>query len=324
MTMPSLNLDPNYMVLCGGVGGAKLAYGLLSCLDPLQLMVVANVGDDFKYWGLNISPDLDTLLYTLSGVSDQKRGWGRSRETWAVLEEMRRLGGDSWFQLGDRDLAVHIERTARLSRAERLSIITQELSKKFGMECTLLPITDDTVKTVVDTDIGSLDFQEYFVRHKCVPRIIRLNYTGCSEAAIQPDIDKCLRSSALRTIIISPSNPFLSIDPILSVSSFKRELSRCQKPVIGVSPLVGSRAFKGPTAKIMQELGYEVSAFAVASHYTSNLIDGFVLDTEDRELVPQIQNLGIQTYVTDISMNTSEDKKQLAAEVLDFAKTLEG
>ncbi|MBO68913.1 MAG: 2-phospho-L-lactate transferase [Acidiferrobacteraceae bacterium] len=323
MTMPSLNLDFNYIILSGGVGGAKLAYGFLSCHEPSRLMVVGNVGDDFKYWGLNISPDLDTLLYTLAGVSDQKRGWGRSSETWSVLEEMRNLGGDSWFQLGDRDLAVHIERTERLSQGQRLSTITQDLAKKFGIECALLPITDRIVRTVLDTDVGSLEFQEYFVRHKCAPQVTKLHYTGCNRAVIQPEIYACLRSSALRAIIISPSNPFLSIDPMLSVSSFKQEIARCRKPVVAVSPLVGARAFKGPTAKIMRELGYEVSAFAVASHYTSNLIDGFVLDTEDSELVPQIQQLGIQTYVTDISMNTSEDKTRLAGEVLDFARTLE-
>lgn len=313
---------PNHVALCGGVGGAKLALGLKSCLKSNQLMVVGNVGDDFEHWGFQISPDLDTLLYTLSGVSNQELGWGREGETWTVLEEVARLGGDSWFRLGDRDLAVHIERSARFDQGETLSSITQQLCKSFGLNYCILPPTNDRIRTIVETNVGLMEFQEYFVRRQCEPVVTGLRYDGAEKASLLPDIYTALNNPDLQSVIISPSNPFLSIAPILAISDFKNQLANSNAPCVVVSPMSGSKAFKGPTAKIMGELGYEMSSFAVASYYSSELIDGIIIDMTDADLVPRIEELGIQPYVTDTLMDSFNEKMRLAAEVIQFAESL--
>ena len=314
---------PNHIALCGGVGGAKLALGLTAYLDSNQLMVVGNVGDDFEHWGFQISPDLDTLLYTLSGVSNQELGWGRHGETWTVLEEVSRLGGEAWFRLGDRDLAVHIERSARLDRGDTLSKITQDLCKAFGLDYCILPPTDDSVRTIVETNVGLMEFQEYFVRNQCEPAVTGLRYEGAEKARLLPDIHSALLNPDLQSVIISPSNPFLSIAPILAIPEFQHQLTNCDVPRIAVSPMMGAKAFKGPTAKIMRELGYEMSSFAVASYYSPNLIDGIIIDTADSDLAPRIEKLGIQTYITDTLMNSFSEKKRLATEVIQFAESLQ-
>jgi len=318
----SKEFTPSHIVLSGGVGGAKLVQGLTACLDAEQLMIIGNIGDDFEHWGFHISPDLDTLLYTLSGVSNQALGWGREGDTWAVLEEVSRLGGDAWFQLGDRDLAVHIERSSRLRRGESLSAITMSFCRGFGLEYNILPPSDDCVRTVVTTKVGDLDFQEYFVRHKCEPAVVGISYDGGEKARLLPFIESALHNPSLRAVIISPSNPFLSVAPILAISNFRELLTNCDAPRIVISPMIGAKAFKGPTAKIMGELGYEMSSFAVAAYYSSNLIDGIVIDVTDSVLAPRIEALGIKTFMTDISMNSLKDKKRLAKQAIQFSESL--
>ena len=322
MTAISKDFCPNHIVLCGGIGGAKLALGLTSCLGSEQLMVVGNVGDDFEHWGFKISPDLDTLVYTLSGVSNEELGWGRDGETWTVLEEVSRMGGEAWFRLGDRDLAVHIERSTRLDQGETLSKVTQDLCKAFGLDYCILPPTNDRIRTIVETNIGIMEFQEYFVRNRCEPVVTDLRYEGAKKARLLPDISSALLNPDLQSVIISPSNPFLSIAPILAIPDFQKQLANCRVPRVAVSPMVGARAFKGPTAKIMGELGYEISSFTVASYYSSNLIDGIIIDTDDADLVPRIEKLGIRAYVTDTLMKSFDEKKRLAAEAIQFAKSL--
>ena len=323
MTTILENLYPRHVVLSGGVGGAKLVRGLMAFMKAADLMIVGNIGDDFEHWGLHISPDLDTLLYTLSDVASREAGWGREGETWNVLEEMSRLGRDAWFRLGDLDLAVHIERTHRLRNGEPLSQITAQLCSEFGLKHTILPPTDDCVRTLVTTkELGVLDFQDYFVRHQCRPVVTDLRYEGAEKARLLPIIESALLSSNLRSVIIGPSNPFLSVAPILATMHLRNHLARRRFPCIAVSPMIGLKAFKGPTAKIMEELGYEMSSFTVASYYSSNLIDGIMIDSADSALITRIEDLGIKTFTTDIAMHNLGDKLRLAKQAIEFAESL--
>jgi LPPG:FO 2-phospho-L-lactate transferase len=303
------------VALCGGIGGAKLALGLQDVLAPERLTLVVNTGDDFEHLGLAISPDVDTTLYTLAGIANPELGWGRAGETWSFMQELERLGGESWFRLGDKDLAVHIERTRRLVAGESLAAIVGDFARRFGIAVRVLPMSDDPVRTVVDTDEGTLEFQHYFVRRRCEPVIRAIRYPGATEA--QPSIP-ALDVAHAEAVIICPSNPYLSIEPILAIPGWRAALEACEAPVIAVSPLIGGAAVKGPTAKIMRELSIDVSPLAIARHY-HRIIDGFVLDTVDQALAPRFD---VPLLVTNTLMRTLEDKRRLAREVLEFAAGL--
>ena len=270
------------VALSGGIGGAKLALGLSRIMPADNLLVVANVGDDFEHLGLHISPDTDTLMYTLAGLDNTKLGWGRQDETWSFMETLAALGGEDWFRLGDRDLAVHVERTRRLRRGETLSAITADFCRRLGVGPRVLPATDDPVRTRLRTDEGWLDFQDYFVRLQCRPVVRELAFEGAEDARPHPDLLAALRDERLRAVIICPSNPFISVEPILAVPGMREALSACAAPVIAVSPIIGGRAVKGPTAKMMAELGMTPSAAAVAERY-GDLLDGYVMDIGDAE-----------------------------------------
>src|SRR5471032_1819075 len=268
------------VALSGGVGGAKLALGLSRILPANELLVVANTGDDFEHLGLSISPDIDTLTYVLAGIDNPKTGWGRRDETWSFMETIGSLGGESWFRLGDRDLATHVERTRRLGCGETLSQVTADFCRRLGIAARVLPMTDDRVRTRVRSDGGWIDFQDYFVRQQCRPVVRELRFDGAATARPQPELLAALRDGRLRAVVLCPSNPFISIEPILAVPGVREAIAACRAPVVAVSPIIGGRAVKGPTAKIMAELGMTPSAAAVARRY-GDLLDLYVIDHED-------------------------------------------
>ena len=317
------------LALAGGVGGAKLAAGLQSALDrPEDLLTVVNTGDDFEHLGLTICPDLDTVMYTLSGRANPETGWGLAGETWHFLEALGALGGEDWFRLGDRDLATHVERTRRLRSGETLSEVTSDLAARLGVRSWIAPMSDDPVRTVVETPDGDLPFQEYFVRRRCEPAVRGLRYEGAPAARMSAAFEAALTDPALEAVVVCPSNPYLSVDPILAVPGVRAALARCPAPVVAVSPIVGGRAIKGPAAKIMEELGVEVSAAAVAARYRA-LLDGFVLDETDRALAGTIESAGaagergaLRVRVEQTVMGTGADRTRLAAQVLGFARLL--
>lgn len=314
----STSIPDRVVAISGGVGGAKMALGLLHVLPPQGLSVVVNTGDDFEHLGLHISPDLDTTLYTLAGLANPQTGWGRRNETWSFLHALEQFGGETWFRLGDGDLALHLQRTRWLSGGERLTRITADLAQQLGVAAQILPMSDDPVRTCVVTDEGELEFQEYFVRRQCRPRVSAMRFAGAEKAQPTAEVRAALRATWLDAIVICPSNPYLSIDPILAVPGMRDLLREAPAPVIAIAPLVGGAAVKGPTAKIMAELGVPVSSLAVAQHYTG-LIDGFVLDVRDRAIEAQLE---LPTLVIDTLMKTLDDRLRLARATLDFAATL--
>lgn len=309
------------LALSGGVGGAKLALGLSKILSPEELTVIANTGDDFTHLGLDICPDLDTVMYTLAEVSNQEVGWGQAGETWNFLEALSRFGGDTWFRLGDRDLATHIVRTTRRSQGASLSETTRELCAALGIEHPLAPMTDDDVKTIVHTDNDqTLSFQHYFVRDRCEPRVTGFHFSGIENAAPSPTFIEALEDPELALIVICPSNPFVSVDPILELPGVMDRIG--STPMVAVSPIVGGQAIKGPAAKMMNELGMPQTATAVAEHYVQkygNALTGFFIDNEDAPLQADIQALGVETIVTNTVMVTLQDRIDLAQQVMDFA-----
>lgn len=308
------------VALAGGVGGAKMADGLAQVLEPSELTVVVNTGDDFDHLGLRICPDLDTVVYTLAGLASTRRGWGRADESWNALNTLGEVGGPTWFRLGDKDLAVHLWRTRRLAEGESLSEFTGQLTRSFQVEPRVLPMTNDRVSTYVETDEGTLSFQEYFVARRCEPTVRGFQFHGAQAAVPAPGVVESLRGAGL--IVICPSNPWVSIDPVLSLPGIRESLSG--KPVVAVSPLVGGRALKGPAAKMARELGHETSALTVAEHYGS-LLTGFVLDAQDRHEEEEIAAMGIIPHVLDTVMKSRKDRGQLARGLLEFAEgTLEG
>jgi len=306
------------VALSGGVGGAKLALGLSRVVEPDNLLVVANVGDDFEHLGLHVSPDADTLMYTLAGLDNTKLGWGRRDETWSFMETLSSLGGEDWFRLGDRDLAVHIERTRRLRRGESLSAITADFCRRLGVGPRVLPATDDRLRTRLRTDEGWLDFQDYFVRLQCRPVVRELAFAGAEDARPHPDLLAALRDERLRAVVICPSNPFISVEPILAVPAIREALSACAAPVVAVSPIIGGRAVKGPTAKMMTELGLAPSAAAVAKRY-GDLIDGYVMDMRDLE---EAAHVAPKVTLAPTLMTNLAEKEQLARVVLEAADAL--
>jgi LPPG:FO 2-phospho-L-lactate transferase len=300
------------VALSGGVGGAKLALGLARVLDSGQLTVIANTGDDFSHLGLAISPDIDTLVYTLAGLADPVQGWGRRDEAWTFMAALEQLGGETWFRLGDADVAMHVERTRRLAAGETLSAVTDRLRRRLGIATRILPMSDDPVRTRLETDAGWLDFQDYFVRRNCTPKVRRLDFHGANNARPSPQVMASLSSRDLRAVVICPSNPFLSIEPILAIPAIRAALSGCRAPVVAVSPVIGGQAVKGPTAKIMRELGLESGSADVARRYTG-LLDVFVVDEVDAAtIVPA----GIEVVSTPTLMTSLEDRELLARVVL--------
>src|SRR5271165_5838902 len=306
------------VALSGGIGGAKLALGLSRTMPAENLLVVANVGDDFEHLGLHISPDTDTLVYTLAGLDNTKLGWGRQDETWSFMETLAALGGEDWFRLGDRDLAVHVERTRRLRRGETLSAITADFCRRLGVGPRLLPATDDRLRTRLRTDEGWLDFQDYFVRLQCRPVVRELAFEGAEGARPHTDLLAALRDERLRAVIICPSNPFISVEPILAVPGMREALSACAAPIIAVSPIIGGRAIKGPTAKIMTELGMTPSAAAVAERY-GDLLDGYVMDVEDAN---EAGNVASRVTLVPTLMTNLAEREELARIVLEAAEAL--
>jgi LPPG:FO 2-phospho-L-lactate transferase len=316
----------NIVALAGGVGGAKLADGLARSLTPESLTVVVNTGDDFEHWGLKICPDLDTVCYTLAGLANPATGWGRADETWEVYSNIVLLGGEDWFRLGDKDLAVHIERTRRLRAGRTLTQIVREFCTAWNLKVAILPMSDDPVPTMVDTlDYGELPFQEYFVQRRCEPRVTGFRFTGIENAKPSPGIEEAIERAD--AVLFCPSNPWVSIDPILrTVSpSLPRNATTAdksrKKPVVAVSPIIGGKTVKGPAAKMFAELGIEPSALSVAKHYGST-ITGFVLDAVDADLESKVKQLGLQTFVTDTLMRSDDDRKRLAQDVLHFVERL--
>lgn len=306
------------LALSGGIGGAKLASGLYQALGAGELAVLVNTADDFEHLGLYISPDVDTLLYTLAGLADPERGWGRAGETWQFMAELRRLGGEDWFLLGDKDLALHVERTRQLRGGANLTAITGAIAARFSIQAQVLPMSDQPVRTILTTDAGVLDFQRYFVGLRAQPAVHGIEYRGAGTAAANPGALSLLADPALEAVILCPSNPWLSIAPLLAIPALRAALSACRAPVVAVSPIVGGAAIKGPTAKIMTELGLPVTAAAVARYY-GDLLDGYVLDRSDAALAP---DLGLPALVTATVMKTAEDKQRLAREVVAFARQL--
>ena len=304
--------DGPVLALSGGVGGAKLALGLYRVLPPDTLTVVANTGDDFEHLDLAISPDLDTLLYTLSGQANAELGWGRDGETWTFMAALEALGGETWFRLGDGDLAIHIERTRRLKDGETLSAIMDDFRRWLGIRARLLPMSDDPVRTRLRSEAGWLDFQDYFVRLRCEPVVRELAFAGAETARPHPDFLAALADPELRAVIVCPSNPFISIDPILAVPGVREALRACRAPVVAVSPIVAGQAVKGPTAKMMAELGLPVDAATPARRYR-DFLDLYVADEAD---APAVAALDLPVVLTRTLMRSLEDREALAHTVL--------
>jgi LPPG:FO 2-phospho-L-lactate transferase len=306
------------VALSGGIGGAKLALGLSRVLAANQLTVVVNTGDDFDHLGLRICPDIDTVLYTLSGQANPETGWGRRDETWNFMAALGGLGGATWFRLGDRDLATHVERTRRLLSGDSLARITADFAKRLGVGAQIIPMSEDPVRTKVRSQDGWLDFQQYFVERKCEPVVSELVFAGAEGAKPHPAFLRALADARLRAVVICPSNPFISVDPILAVPGVRQALRDCSAPIVAVSPIIGGRAIKGPTAKMMRELGHEVSATAVARHY-GDLLDLYLLDPADSAAAEEIP---CRTVIAPALMVTLKDRERLAQTVLDAADAL--
>ena len=302
------------VVLTGGVGGAKLVLGLTEILPPAHITAVVNTGDDFRHLGLAISPDLDTLLYTLAGKSNAEQGWGRAGETFAFLDALRSLGAPDWFALGDADLAVHVLRTARLAAGKTLTTITAAFAQSWNVAVRMLPMTDDPVATMLATDEGELDFQHYFVARRCAPAVSAITFAGADAARPAPGVLDAI--AAASAILIAPSNPYLSVDPILAVPGLRAALAASAAPVVAVSPLIAGKAVKGPTAKLMAELGVAVTPNAIAAHY-AGVIDAMLLDTGDAG-----QACGVPTGAADTLMLTLADRARVATAALALADRL--
>lgn len=301
-------------VLTGGVGGAKLVLGLTSVLPAAQITAIVNTGDDFVHLGLPISPDIDTLLYTLAGKSDLERGWGRGGETWSFMAAVRDLGGPGWFNLGDGDLALHVLRLAAFARGDSLSQVTTAFARAWGLGATILPMSDDPVATLVDTDDGRLSFQEYFVARQCAPLLRGVSFGGADTARPGPGVLDAIAGAD--HILISPSNPWLSVDPILAVPGVRDALSAAAAPVVAVSPLIAGQAVKGPTAKLMAELGLPLTNASIAVHY-AGLIDGLLIDSGD-----DAEGVAVPVARTATLMRSLEDRVRVARSALDLAGAL--
>lgn len=310
-----------YVAITGGVGGAKLCLGFAQILAAGEVAFVVNTGDDFEHLGLHISPDLDTLTYTLSGLSNPELGWGRKGESWNFIAAFGELGGETWFNLGDADLAIHLRRSELLRDGLALGEVTARLTAALGIAHTVLPMSDDPVRTRVHTPGGALSFQHYFVRDRCAPTVTGFDFAGAATARPHSAILERLADPSLGAIFICPSNPYVSIDPILAVPGLRDALVDAAAPVIAVSPIVDGAAIKGPTAKMMQELSVPASAEAIAAHY-QGLIDGFIIDERDAGAQSSVAALGVETTVTQTVMITLDDRIALARTALEFGHRL--
>jgi LPPG:FO 2-phospho-L-lactate transferase len=306
------------VALAGGVGGAKLADGLAQVIPADHLTIVVNTGDDFTHFGLRICPDLDTVCYTLGGLANSETGWGLAGESWHVLDGLKALGAPTWFHLGDRDLATHLERTRRLSHGEPLSEVTRSFCRMWGIAPTVLPMSDDPIATrVISAEDGELAFQQYFVERGCQPKVTGFRFEGIEHAKPAPGVIEALyRADA---VIFCPSNPWVSIDPILAVPGVRERVAA--KPVVAVSPIIGGKTVKGPAAKMYAELGIEPSALAVAEHYHS-LLNAFFVDHIDIDHAMKIERWGIMSMATNTIMSTREDRVRLAHEVFKVCENL--
>jgi LPPG:FO 2-phospho-L-lactate transferase len=311
------------LALSGGVGGAKLALGLADSLQPGQLHVLANTGDDFTHLGLHISPDIDTLLYTLSDNANTAQGWGLAGETWQAMSALEQLGGDTWFRLGDKDLATHLFRTSQLQRGHSLQQITAQLAARLGIHSHIYPMCEAPVRTTVHCATGDLPFQQYFVKEQCAPAVTGFSFSGIAHARPNELVAALLRANAFSALVVCPSNPYVSIDPILQLPGMWHALRDSAAPLILVSPIVAGLAIKGPAAKMMAELRLPVSALGVAQHYCEHypgLVDYFVIDESDATLAPGIAALGVEVVKAPTVMRSREDKQRLARCVLDLAR----
>jgi LPPG:FO 2-phospho-L-lactate transferase len=304
----------NVTVLSGGVGGARFVQGLLDAIDPAGVTVIGNVGDDLEVFGLHVSPDLDTLLYTLGGVADEDRGWGRAGETWSALETARGLGAEAWFQLGDRDLGLHLARAEALERAEPLSAITERFARALGIDARILPATDERLRTWIQTDDGELPFQEWFVLRRHEPEVLEVRFEGGEAARAAPGVLEALRDADL--IVIAPSNPFVSIGPILAVDEIRAAIADRRAPAVAVSPLIGGRAVKGPADRMLRRLAGGTDPRHVAGCYRG-LIDALVYDESDGEV-----ELDVRPIVTKTLMTDAASRRRLAAAALEAAAAL--
>jgi LPPG:FO 2-phospho-L-lactate transferase len=307
------------VVLAGGVGGAKMARGLQEALPPGNLTVVVNTADDFELYGLHISPDLDTVMYTLAGIADPVNGWGVAGDTRNTLDAIARYGRNPWFLLGDQDFATHLLRTERLRGGFSLSTVTSELARALGIPSAILPMTDDQVATMIETPAGTLEFQDYFVARRQSDDVLGVEFAGVADAQAQSEA--LIAIGDAEAVVIAPSNPIVSVAPILAIPGIRQALDATSAPIIAVSPIVGGRALKGPAAKMLETLGHEVSALGVARLY-AELIDGFVIDEIDRDECSAIETLGMRTLVTATVMGGAEDRRRLAQECLGFAGSL--
>ncbi len=309
------------VALAGGVGGARLAVGLAAVLRPAELSVVVNTGDDFEHLGLHVSPDLDTVMYTLAGVNNPETGWGRRDESWQFMTALKELGGSDWFNLGDRDLAVHVLRTEALRAGSTLSEVTAMLARRLGVRHPLLPMSDAPVRTRVITAKGELAFQDYFVRERCRPRVQGFRFAGSRAARPAPALQALMQSGRISGLVLCPSNPFVSVAPILAVPGIRAWLRRRDFPVVAVSPIVGGAALKGPAAKMMRELKLDASAAGIARHY-GGLVDGWVIDHADAKLQTTIEKMGRGVLVTDTIMRSPAYSARLAATLVAYVRRL--
>ncbi len=305
--------------LAGGVGGAKLASGLQDVLPPGELSMVVNTADDFDLWGLHICPDLDTVMYTLAGISNPETGWGIVDESFETLNMLERYGEETWFRLGDRDLATHILRTSRMRSGETLTEVTAGLSGVLGVNSAVLPMSDDPVSTVLVTAEGRLEFQEYFVRRGQRDEVLAIELRGIRDAGPTERVFAAI--SGADAIVLCPSNPVVSVGPILALPGMTEALSSSSAPKVAVSPIVGGRALKGPADRMLASLGHEVSAAGVARMY-AGLVGGMVIDRTDEEERAGIEALGMRVLVTQSVMRDAEDRARLASETLEFSAGL--
>jgi LPPG:FO 2-phospho-L-lactate transferase len=301
------------VALAGGVGAARFLDGLAQVHPPGDICVIGNTGDDAEMHGLHISPDLDTVVYTLAGMANPVHGWGIAGDTFHCLEALGKLNAENWFQLGDRDLALHIHRTARLRAGETLSAVTAATARALGVKCVLRPMSDDPVRTIIQTPDGPLDFQTYFVRRRAQDTVLGVEFRGAESARPAPGVLEDIRSAS--AIVFCPSNPIISIGPILAVPGIRQALRRRKCPAVAISPIIGGRALKGPAADMMRGMGMEVSALGVAQLFRG-LIDVFVLDRADKALAPAVQKLGMRAIVTNTIMTGKAQKRALARTVL--------
>ena len=305
------------LALTGGVGGAKLALGLASIRSADEVAFLVNTGDDFEHYGLHVSPDVDTLLYTLAGLNNQELGWGREGDSWNCLKTLDTLGGESWFQLGDRDLALHLVRTKLLKESMTLTEVIGHVATQLGIEHKIFPMSNEPISTRVNTVHGELEFQRYFVEQKCEPVVTGFRFDGIEKAQMVPD----LTILSFDCVIICPSNPFVSVDPILAVPGMRDYLHSLHCPVVAVSPIIDGKAIKGPAAKMLSELNLPVTSYQIAKHYRG-LVNGIIIDRLDSTNQADIKNLGLRVAVEQTIMRTLEDRKVLAQSAIDFAMSL--